>query len=75
MISIFSGTYSESMIVRNILENENIKVFIVNETMSNIEPTISPGAFNPVVLNINSEDFDKAKRIVESYENGSLDLN
>jgi hypothetical protein len=76
MTSIFSGNYSESMIVKNILENENIEVFIVNESMSNIEPwAISSGGFNPVILKVHDDDFEKARNIISDYNNGRLELN
>jgi hypothetical protein len=75
MISIFSGTYSESMIVKNILENGNIEVSVLNETMSNIEPwAVSSGATNPVILNINDKDYEKAQLIIEDYKNGNLEI-
>ena len=75
MINIFSGTFIEAMNVRNLLENNNIEVFTINEYMSNIEPWIvTSGGFNPVMLKIKDEDFEKAKKIIEAFENGNLNI-
>lgn len=75
MKNIFSGTFSETMNVRNLLENINIQVFTENENMANIEPwAISSGGFNPVILKINDKDFEKAKKIIEDYESGNLNI-
>ena len=75
MKNIFSGTFSETMNIRNLLENINIQVFTENENMANIEPwAISSGGFNPVILKINDKDFEKAKKIIEDYESGNLNI-
>ena len=75
MINIFSGDFIEAMNIRNLLENINIEVFTANEQMSSIEPwVVSPGGFNPVILKVNNEDFDKAKKVIEDYRNGSLNI-
>jgi len=61
--------------MRNLLENTNIEVFTENEIMSNIEPwAVTSGGFNPVILKVNDEDFESAKKIIEDYENGNLDF-
>ena len=75
MINIFRGTFNETMNIRNLLENINIQVFTENENMTNIEPwAISSGGFNPVILKVKDEDFKKAKKLIEDYENGNLKL-
>ena len=75
MIQIFNGNYSEAMIIKNILENDNIEVFIINESMSIIEPVaISSGGYNAVSLQVNEEDLEKAATILDDYKSGRLDL-
>jgi hypothetical protein len=75
MIEIFSGTFTEVINVKNLLENEKIAVFTANEYMSNIQPwTVSSGGLNTVILKVNSEDFDSAKKIIENYKNGNFNL-
>jgi predicted naringenin-chalcone synthase len=75
MTNIFSGELIEAMNIRNLLENVNIEVFTVNEYMSSIEPwVVSPGGFKPVLLKVNDEDFEKAKKVVEEYGSGKLEI-
>jgi hypothetical protein len=74
MINIFSGTFSETMTIKNLLESKNVNVFAANELMSNIEPTISAGGFDPVILKVSDEDFELAQKIIEDYQNGNLSL-
>ena len=69
MIDLFRGTYFEAMNMKGLLESNNIKVFTLNENMSNIEPWIvTAGGFNPVILKVSEEDLERAKEIVEDYE-------
>lgn len=75
MKNIFSGTFSETMNIRNLLENINIEVFTENENMANIEPwAVSSGGFNPVILKVKDADFQKTKKLIEDYENGNLNI-
>ena len=72
MIVAFSGSYFEAMNVRNLLEEKEISVFIQNEYMSSIEPwTVTSGGLNPVKLQVDEEDFEEAKTIIEDYLNGN----
>jgi hypothetical protein len=65
---IFDGSYFEAMIVRNLLENDGIKVFAQNEFLSNIDPWgVAAGGLNPLKLQVNEDDFEKAKQIVDNY--------
>lgn len=75
MLTIFTGTFTEAINIRNLLEINNIEVFTLNEFMSNIEPwAVSSGGFNPVILQVGSDDFEAAKKIIEAYTNGNLNL-
>jgi hypothetical protein len=75
MIDIFRGSFSEAMNVRNLLEQMNMEVFTANEYMSNIEPwVITSGGLNPVTLKVAVEDLEKAKKIVDDYLNGNLEI-
>jgi len=71
MIVVFSGSYSEAMNVKNLLEEKEILVFTQNEYMSNIEPwVVASGGLNPVKLQINESDLEEAKTIIEDYLSG-----
>jgi len=75
MITVFSGSYSEAMNVRNLLEEKEITVFIQNEYMSSIEPwVVTSGGLNPVKLQVDEVDFDEAKKIIEDYTAGNNSL-
>lgn len=75
MVNIFSGDLIESMNIQNLLENENIEVFIANQFMSSIEPwALTPGGFKAITLKVNDIDFEKAKKIVEDYVSGKLEI-
>lgn len=75
MIRIFRGTFSEAVNIQNLLENNNIEVFIENEYMSTIQPwAITSGGVNPVALKVKDEDFGKTKEILEDYINGKINL-
>jgi|LNFM01.1.fsa_nt_gb hypothetical protein len=75
MINVFSGDLIESKNIQNLLESENIEVFAVNQYMSSIEPwALTAGGFNPVTLKVNDVDFEKAKKIVEDYVSGILEI-
>lgn len=73
MIKIFSGSYAETMNVKNLLENIPIDVFVLNQNMGTIEPwVVTSGGLNAVTLTINEEDFEKAATLIEAYKSGAL---
>lgn len=68
MKAIFNGSYFEAMNVRNLLEGAAITVFVQNEYMSTIEPwVVTSGGLNPVKLQVNEDDLEKTKQIVDNY--------
>lgn len=43
--------------------------------MANIESwAISSGGFNPVIIKVKDDDLEKAKKLIEDFENGNLNL-
>ena len=75
METVFSGSFSEAAIVRNLLESRGFVVFASNEGMSQIEPVaVSGGGFHPVKLSVGRDDFARAMALVEKYHSGDLDL-
>ena len=75
MINIFGGAYIETMNLKNILENAGILVFVQNENMGIIEPwVVSAGGVNPVTLKVREEDYEKARKIIDDFQNGNLDI-
>lgn len=75
MIEIFRGSYLEAMVIRNLLENNAISVFVQNEYMSSINPwTVTAGGYDSLSLQINEVDLVVAKLILEKYDNGDYNL-
>ncbi len=75
MTTIYKGTYSEVINLKNLLENSNIASFILNELMANIEPwAVTAGGLNPVSLSIQDEDFEKAKAIIDFFKQKNTNL-
>lgn len=76
MVEVYRGTLNEVVIIQNLLENNGIEVFVLNEIMANVEPwVVSPGGFKPVALTVNDENLDAATKIIEDFNSGSLSLN
>mgnify|MGYP003612304885 CR=1 FL=1 len=74
MKNIFVGTYLEALNIKNLLANNKIDSFLLNETMSNIEPVITSGGFNSAIIQIRDEDFESASKLLQEYEKGNLNL-
>ena len=68
IIEVFSGTSIEAEIVRSLLEDSDIKTFLKDDNMGTIAPWhVSAGGAGAVKVIINSNDYDKAKLIIEKY--------
>lgn len=75
MIVIFNGEYIETIGIKNLLDSFNIKSYIANEYMSSIKPSlISPGGFNTVSLQVDQENLEEAKKILDDYNKGVFSL-
>jgi len=69
IIEVFAGTSIDAEIVRSLLEDSDIKTFLKDENMGTIAPWhVSAGGAGAVKVIINSNDYDKAKLIIEEYE-------
>ena len=67
-VEIFSGTFWEADIVKSLLENADITAFIKDGIMGTLYPWYTaPGGAGAVGVTINSDDYEKAKAIVEDY--------
>jgi hypothetical protein len=72
---IFNGSYFEAMNLRNLLETAAITVFVQNEYMSTIEPwVVTSGGLNPVKLQVNEDNFEKAESIIKNYLDGNKNI-
>ncbi|PKV67010.1 putative signal transducing protein [Pontibacter ramchanderi] len=66
---IFSGDFHRAAVIKNMLENHGIYVFMQNEHMGSIAPfQVASGGFNPVRLIISGHDEEEAKKLLESFD-------
>nr|WP_321452601.1 DUF2007-related protein [uncultured Carboxylicivirga sp.] len=69
IIEVFAGSPLEAEFVKSMLQDAGIEVFIQNENMGTIAPwQVAAGGAGAVTLIISSNDYDKAKEIIEQYE-------
>ena len=75
MIEIYRGSPIQAMNICNLLQNNGIEVFVLNELMANIEPwVVSQGGSAPMILNVNEIDVERAISLITEYEKGDLSL-
>ncbi|MGY4385785.1 nicotinic acid phosphoribosyltransferase [Pedobacter sp. UYP24] len=68
LIEAFAGELWQATMIQNILEDNQIKVFLENELMGTIAPwRVSAGGFNPVKVIVSSADYDQAIKIIEDF--------
>jgi hypothetical protein len=68
LMEVFSGELWKATMIKNVLEDNNIQVFLQNSLMGVIEPwVVSPGGYAPVKVVVSSADYDKALALVEEY--------
>jgi hypothetical protein len=65
VIMIFSGTLWESQMVKSILDNVEIESYLMNSLLSDY--AYNPMRSEQVKVMISSNNFEKAKKIVEEY--------
>ena len=65
---VFSGTLWEATIIKNILEDNGLQVFIENNLMSTIAPYIvTAGGSNSTKILTSETDYDPAIKLIEEY--------
>jgi hypothetical protein len=68
-VEIFSGTMWEAGMVKSLLENAEIEVFLKNEILGTYAPwQVEPGGEGAVKVLISSLDYESAKSIVDEYQ-------
>ena len=73
IIEVFAGSSIEAAIVKSILQDSDIEAFLKDENMGTIAPWhVSAGGAGAVKIIINSDDYEKAKLIIEKYEESKL---
>ncbi|WP_018476574.1 putative signal transducing protein [Pontibacter roseus] len=73
-VLIFSGDFHRAAVIKNMLENRGIYVFMQNEHMGSIAPwQVASGGFNPVKLIISGHDEEEAKKALEGFDEQGFD--
>ena len=67
-VEIFSGSFHRAAVIKSMLENHGIYVFMQNEHIGSIAPwQVSSGGFNPVRLLISSLNYEQASKLLEEF--------
>lgn len=69
-VKIFTGISWEAEMLKNMLENDGIDAYMNNEIMGTLAPFYSNPGLGAVTLIVSSQDFEKAKIIVQEFEKG-----
>jgi hypothetical protein len=68
-VEVFAGTAWEVALVKSLLENAEIEVFLKDEINGILVPwNVSPGGVNAVKVVVSSKDVDKARQVVDDFE-------
>ncbi len=65
---VFAGTAWEAAVVKSLLENAEIEVFLKDEIRGTMVPWhISPGGTDAVTVVVSSADYQNARQVVDEY--------
>jgi hypothetical protein len=68
-VEVFAGTAWEAAILKSLLENAEIEVFLKDEIRGTMVPWhISPGGTDSVTVVVSSADYENARQVVEEYK-------
>lgn len=69
VVHVFAGSIMQAEMVKNLLENEEITAYLLDELSGTYFPFLtSPGGSGPVSVVVAGTDYDRAKIIVDAYE-------
>ena len=66
-IEVFTGTAWECGLVQSLLENSEIKAFVYYGGRGTLAPWNTVGSVPKNRIAVSSEDFEKAKQVVDQY--------
>lgn len=73
-IIIFAGNYMEAGMVKSLLENADINAYLQDEMMGTLSPWyVAPGGAGSVKVLVSDLDSEKARIIVDEYEENLKD--
>jgi hypothetical protein len=69
-VEVFAGTAMQAGMVKSLLENAEIETFLQDEFIGTLNPWYAaPGGAGAVKVFVSNVDSEKAKAVVEDYEN------
>lgn len=69
MVEVFAGSTWQAEMVRSLLENAEIRVFVKDEIMGTLNPWwTAPGGAGAVSVFVMNADYERAKEVVKEYE-------
>jgi hypothetical protein len=69
VVHVFAGSIMQAEMVKNLLENEEITAYLLDELSGTYFPFLtSAGGSGPVSVVVAGTDYDRAKIIVDAYE-------
>jgi len=68
-VEVFAGSAWETALLKSLLENAEIEVFLKDEIRGIQEPfVVTPGGSNPVKIMVSGKDAEKALLVVRDFE-------
>jgi hypothetical protein len=68
-VEVFDGNDWNASMVKSLLENADIEVFIKDEKMGVLAPwNVAGGGAGSVKIFVSNIDYEKAKEVIEQYE-------
>jgi hypothetical protein len=72
LVEVFSGTSWEAGIVKSLLENAEIQVYLKEEVRGTLAPWhVAPGGVAAVKVIVADSDLENAKQVVTDYKNNN----
>jgi hypothetical protein len=66
-IEVFTGTAWEVALVQSLLENAEINAYVYYGGKGTLTPMVSVGGVKIIRITVSSEDYEKAKQVVDQY--------
>jgi hypothetical protein len=68
-VEIYAGTLWETSLLKSLLENAEIEVFLKDEIRGITEPwVVTPGGSNPIKVMVSADNLDKAMEVVRDFK-------
>jgi hypothetical protein len=68
-VEVFAGTTWQAEMVKSLLENAEVEAFLMDEIMGTLNPWYTaPGGAGAVKVFVASSDYNRAKQVVDEYQ-------